>query len=155
MAIGVISDTHGVLKPEALKALQSCRMIIHAGDVGDGHIVEILEKIAPVTVVRGNMDYGQWARSWNKFETILLGKHTIFVLHNILDLDFDPAASGIGMVVHGHTHRPKIERKDGVVYLNPGTSGPHRHAESGSVARCALSGDDMSCEIVHLTYRLG
>ena len=154
MIIGVISDTHGILKQEALLALQGCRLIIHAGDVGDGPIVETLEKIAPVTVVRGNMDYGQWAASWNKFETVRLENHSIFVLHNILDLDFDPAASGIDMVVHGHTHRPKIERKHGVIYLNPGTSGPHRHAESGSVARCAVSGDGMSCEIVELTYKL-
>ncbi len=152
MEFGVISDTHGILKPEALEALKGCGLIVHAGDIGGPEIVEVLEKIAPVTAVRGNMDYGQWVFRLKKFETVELESKSVYVLHNLLDLEFDPSEAGFRMVIHGHTHRPKIERKNGVIYLNPGTSGPHRHADSGSIARCRVSGEDISCEIVELKY---
>lgn len=126
MKIGVLSDTHGLLRPEAIFALKGCDAIIHAGDVGNAQIISQLKTIAPVYAVRGNIDKAPWARSLPQREIIEVGDKLIYVLHNLDDLDLEPVSAGIGAVIYGHTHRPEHKLKDGVLYLNPGSIGPPR-----------------------------
>jgi putative phosphoesterase len=126
MKIGVISDTHGLLRPEALTALAGVDHILHAGDVGDYAILAALATIAPVTAIRGNVDlYGDLA-TLPATEAIELSGRLFYLLHSIHDLDLDPAAAGIAMVISGHSHQPAVETRKGVVYLNPGSAGPRR-----------------------------
>ncbi|HEY7351957.1 MAG TPA: metallophosphoesterase family protein, partial [Terriglobales bacterium] len=124
--IGVISDTHGLLRPEALEALKRSTHIIHAGDVGDPAILERLREIAPVTVVRGNVDYGAWAENVPEIDLLEIDGVTIYVRHILEKLDVKPEAAGIHAVVYGHSHTPKKETKNGVLYFNPGSAGPKR-----------------------------
>jgi uncharacterized protein len=124
--IGVISDTHGLLRPEALEALGGVAHIIHAGDIGSPEIVPRLAEIAPVTAIRGNVDLEPWARAFRPCETVTLAGRSIHVIHDRGDLELGPAAAGFDMVVSGHSHRAKIETVYGVVYLNPGSAGPRR-----------------------------
>jgi hypothetical protein len=126
MRIGIISDTHGLLRPEATRLLAGVQHIVHAGDIGHPEVVSDLATIAPVTAIRGNIDTGDWAAGYPATARVTLGGRTIFVLHNLKELDLDPAAEGIDVVVSGHSHRPKIETIDGVLYLNPGSAGPRR-----------------------------
>jgi uncharacterized protein len=126
MLIGVISDTHGLLRPQALEALAGVEHIIHAGDIGSPDIVPRLAEIAPVTAIRGNVDTQVWARDLPAWEVATLAGRTIYVIHDLGDLDLDPSEAGIGMIVSGHSHRPKFEMRQGVVYLNPGSAGPRR-----------------------------
>lgn len=120
--IGLISDTHGLLRPRAVEALAACDRILHAGDVGDPAILEALRRIAPVTAVRGNIDKGEWAKRLPDTASV----DGIYMLHNLLDLDVDPAAAGYRAVVSGHSHKPASYRKNGVLYINPGSAGPRR-----------------------------
>ena len=126
MLIGVISDTHGLLRPEALSALAGVEHIIHAGDVGSPDIVPRLAEIAPVTAIRGNVDTQAWARKLPAREVVMLAERTIYIIHDLGDLDLDPVAAGFDMVISGHSHQPKIETVARVVYLNPGSAGPRR-----------------------------
>ena len=126
LRIGVISDTHGLLRPEAEQPLAGVAHIVHAGDIGRPGIIERLRRIAPVVAIRGNVDVGPWAESYPQTETVRLGGHAIHILHDIHDLQLDPVASGISVVVSGHSHRAAIESKAGVLYLNPGSAGPRR-----------------------------
>lgn len=126
MRIGIISDTHGLLRPEATRLLAGVHHIIHAGDIGRPEVIADLARIAPVTAIRGNVDSGDWAAAYPTTARVTLGGRTIFVLHNLKELDVDPAAEGIDVVVSGHSHRPKTETIDGVLYLNPGSAGPRR-----------------------------
>jgi putative phosphoesterase len=126
MLIGVISDTHGLLRPEALEALAGVQHIIHAGDIGDPRIIPQLAKIAPVTAIRGKVDTQAWAQAFAPWEMVMLAGRTAYLIHDLGDLDIDPAAADIDMVVSGHSHVPKIEMRQGVVYLNPGSAGPRR-----------------------------
>ena len=126
MLIGVISDTHGLLRPEALDALTGVEHIIHAGDIGNPDIVPKLGEIAPVSAIRGNVDTQGWAQAFPVWEVVTLAGRTIYVIHDLGDLDFDPAAGGFDLVISGHSHQPKIETVAGVVYLNPGSAGPRR-----------------------------
>ena len=126
MLIGVISDTHGLLRPEALDALAGVEHIIHAGDIGSPDIVPRLTEIAPVTAIRGNVDTQAWAQAFPPSEVVTLGGRTIYVIHDRGDLNLDPAASGFDLVISGHSHRPKTKTVGGVVYLNPGSAGPRR-----------------------------
>jgi putative phosphoesterase len=150
LTIGVISDTHGLLRPEALAALAGADIIIHAGDVGSGNILDPLRGIAPVFAVRGNIDHGTPAASLPATAHVEANGLMIHVLHNIADLDFDPAAAGFAAVVFGHSHRPSVETRDGVLYLNPGSAGPRRFTLPVSVARLRLSGGTLEPEIVML-----
>jgi uncharacterized protein len=129
--IGIISDTHGLLRQEAVEALQASDLIIHAGDVGDPRILEALRQIAPVTAVRGNIDQADWAGAL----PVAAVADGIYVLHNISDLDLDPAAAGFRAVVTGHSHKPGSFEKDGVLYINPGSAGPRRFRLPITVAR--------------------
>ncbi|MFH1595850.1 MAG: metallophosphoesterase family protein [Pseudomonadota bacterium] len=124
--IGVIADTHGLLRREALKALRGVELIIHAGDVGGPEILEALRALAPVYAVRGNTDRGDFGRSLPQTQVVQVGGVQLYVLHELFCLDLDPAAAGLAAVIFGHSHRPHLERKDGVLYLNPGSAGPRR-----------------------------
>jgi putative phosphoesterase len=126
MLIGVISDTHGLLRPEALEALAGVEHIIHAGDLGSPDIVPRLAEIAPVTAIRGNVDTRAWARAFAASASVTLAGRAIYVIHDRADLDLDPVAAGFDLVISGHSHRPGVEDIGGVVYLNPGSAGPRR-----------------------------
>jgi putative phosphoesterase len=141
MRIGIISDTHGLLRPEAAERLRGVRHIIHAGDIGHPEVIAELRKIAPVTAVRGNVDRDEWAAEYRNSAGVKLGGRSIYVLHNLKELDLDPVAAGIDAVVSGHSHRPRIETVGGVLYLNPGSAGPRRFTLPVSLATLELTGD--------------
>ena len=124
--IGLISDTHGLLRTEAIEALRASDHIVHAGDIGSPDVIERLSEIAPVTAVRGNNDHGPWASSLPETQVLRVGDAVIYVIHDIGLLDVDPAAAGFHAVISGHSHRPKITERDGVLYVNPGSAGPRR-----------------------------
>jgi putative phosphoesterase len=124
--IGVISDTHGLLRHEALEMLKGVEMIIHAGDVGDPEILQKLKEIAPVVAVRGNCDKGEWAYKLNKTEVVRLGETLIYVLHNVNDVDIDLEAAGFNVVISGHSHKPLNIKHNNILFLNPGSAGPRR-----------------------------
>src|SRR5687768_11930634 len=135
LSVGLISDTHGLLRPEALAALRGSRHIVHAGDIGDPAVLQALARIAPVTAVRGNNDTGSWAKRLSLTEDLRIAGKRIHVLHDLSQLDLDPAAEGYDVVVAGHSHRPREELRDGVLYLNPGSAGPRRFKLPVTVAR--------------------
>jgi len=148
--VGVISDTHGLLRPEAVAALAGSDLIVHAGDVGDPAVLESLSRLAPVHAVRGNVDVQPWAASLPLTDAVDLGPTLLFVLHDLAALDLDPAAAGIGVVVHGHSHHPAAVRRDGVLYLNPGSAGPRRFDLPVSLARLTVTATSLDAEIVTL-----
>ena len=143
MRIGIISDTHGLLRPEAVEALIGVDHIIHAGDIGRPEVIEGLRALAPTTAVRGNVDRGEWADAHPQTEVVTLGGRSFYVLHNLDELDLDPVAAGIDVVVSGHSHRPKIETVDSVLYLNPGSAGPRRFTLPIALATLELGRDAM------------
>jgi hypothetical protein len=126
LRIGIISDTHGLLRPEAEKHLAGVDHIIHGGDIGRPDVLVALRRIAPVTAIRGNVDIGDWARDYADTELVRLAARAIYVLRDLKTLRIDPVAEGIDMIVSGHSHKAAIETKDGVLYLNPGSAGPRR-----------------------------
>ena len=148
--VGVISDTHGLLRPEALAALQGVDHIIHAGDIGDPAILPRLAAIAPVTAVRGNVDREAWAQQVPLSEVLDAGSVSIYVLHNLQDLDLNPKAVGFAVVVSGHTHQPKQDLRGGVLYFNPGSAGPRRFKLPVTVGRLVIRGTQVTSEIVDL-----
>lgn len=150
-SIGVISDTHGLLRSGAIGALQGVDLIIHAGDIGDPMIIDELGATAPVVAVRGNMDSSGWAHKLNRTETVEKNGMLFYVLHDISRLDLDPAVSGIKAVISGHTHAPSIGRHKGVLYLNPGSAGPCRSKLPPSVAVIKVKGESLSARIIELT----
>jgi uncharacterized protein len=126
MRIGVISDTHGLLRPEAIAALRGSDRILHAGDVGDPRILDRLRELAPVTAVCGNVDRGPWAMALPETELVEVAGLSIYLIHDLGQLDPKPEAAGIRVVIYGHSHQPKIEEKNGVLFFNPGSAGPRR-----------------------------
>ncbi len=151
MMIGIISDTHGLLRPEARARLAGVDHIIHAGDIGRPEVIAGLRELAPTTAIRGNVDKGRWADDHPHTEWLTLGGRSIYVLHNLNELDLDPAAAGIDMVVSGHSHQPKIETVDGVLYLNPGSAGPRRFTLPIALATLELTADALRPRI----HRIG
>jgi putative phosphoesterase len=149
--IGVISDTHGLLRPQAVAALQGSALIIHAGDVGRPEILEELRRIAPVVAVRGNVDSGAWAMRLPHGEIVEHDGIRLYVIHILEDLDLDPPTAGFHAVITGHTHRPKMESKDGVLYFNPGSAGPRRFDLPVSVGRLLVADGKLRGEIITLT----
>jgi uncharacterized protein len=143
MLIGVLSDTHGLLRPEALEVLAGVEHIIHAGDIGSPDIVPRLAEVAPVTAIRGNVDTQAWAREVPAWEAVTLASRTFYVIHDLGDLDLDPSAAGFDMVVFGHSHMPKTETRRGVVYLNPGSAGPRRFRLPITLATVDLSSEPL------------
>ena len=150
LLIGVISDTHGLLRPQALDALRGSDLIIHAGDVGSPEILEPLRALAPTYVVRGNVDRGSWADRLPMTEIIDVGGLRIYVLHIIADLDLDPPTAGFAAVIYGHSHQPSIETRDGVLYLNPGSAGPRRFNLPISLARITIAGTTLTPQLITL-----
>jgi uncharacterized protein len=150
MIIGVISDTHGLLRPQALEALQGSEHIIHAGDIGAPEIITELRKIAPVTAIRGNVDVQTWARDFPETQVVELAGKTIYVIHDVNALDLNPKAAGFDLVISGHSHKPGHEMRSGVLYLNPGSAGPRRFKLPISVARIEIAGTLMTATIVDL-----
>ena len=149
-AVGVISDTHGLLRPEAVAALQGSDYIIHAGDVGDPVILADLSKIAPVTAVRGNVDREKWARELPTTNVLQLGEVAIYVLHDVAELDLDPRAAGFAAVIFGHSHEPSQETRGGVLFFNPGAAGPRRFTLPITVGRLRVARGKVSGEILDL-----
>lgn len=148
--IGVISDTHGLLRPEAVAALSGSDCIIHAGDVGDPRILDQLRDIAPLTAVSGNIDRETWARELPKTEVLSVEGVDVYVLHDIADLDLKPEAAGFSAVIYGHSHVPKQETRNGVLYLNPGSAGPRRFRLPVTVARLQVRERRLEAAIVPL-----
>jgi uncharacterized protein len=133
--VGVISDTHGLVRPEIFEVLDGVEMIVHAGDIGSPDVVETLERIAPVHAVRGNVDRSTWAYEFSETEVVDVGDLQLFVLHDLGQLDLDPYAAGFRAVIYGHSHAPKVAQHNGVLYLNPGSAGPRRLRLPVSIAR--------------------
>ena len=150
IVIGVISDTHGLLRPEAVAGLRGCDRIIHAGDVGAFEILDQLSALAPVTPIRGNIDRGEWARKLPETEVVEVGGVSIYVLHNLAKLDIKPQAAGFTVVIYGHSHAPKQEVRDGVLYFNPGSAGPRRFKMPVTVGRLTVEGGTVQPEIVKI-----
>jgi uncharacterized protein len=149
--VGVISDTHGLLRPEAVAALAGVERIVHAGDIGDRAVLEALGRLAPVTAVRGNNDRGAWARDIPETEVLEIGGATLYVLHDLHELDLDPRAAGYAAVIAGHSHQPRQEERDGVLYFNPGSAGPRRFRLPVSVGRLAIRRGRVTGSLTTLT----
>jgi uncharacterized protein len=150
MVIGVISDTHGLLRPEAVTALRGVEHVLHAGDVGGRDILEALARIAPVTAVRGNVDIEPWAEALPQTEFVEFGGASIYMLHDLAQLDLRPEAAGMRVVVYGHSHQPKIEEKNGVLYFNPGSAGPRRFRLPVSVGKVKIENSRVRAELIEL-----
>lgn len=150
MIVGVISDTHGLLRPEAVELLRGSEHIIHAGDIGAAEIIGELEKIAPVTAIRGNVDTQAWARRFAETEVVELGGLYLYVIHDANALDLNPRAAGFAAVISGHSHKLKQEVKDGVLYFNPGSAGPRRFKLPISVGRLEITEGKVSAEILEV-----
>ncbi len=148
--VGVISDTHGLLRPQALAALKGSDYIIHAGDVGDPAILNSLAEIAPVTAVRGNVDHGDWAKKIPETNVLEVGRTSIYVLHILRSLDLKPEAAGFSAVIFGHSHKPGQETKNGVLYFNPGSAGPKRFGLPVTIGELIVSAGQIRAEIVIL-----
>ncbi len=150
MRVGVISDTHGLLRPEAVAALAGVEAILHAGDVGDAEILEALRKIAPVTAIRGNIDRDGPCARLPATEMVELGGVSFYMLHDVKELDLDPVSAGFAVVVSGHSHKPSIESRKGVLFLNPGSAGPRRFSLPVTVAMVTVGEGVPRAEIVEL-----
>ena len=148
--VGLISDTHGLLRPEALALLRGCDHIVHGGDVGGSAILDALREIAPLTAVRGNNDKGAWADALAETEQIELGGVRLYVIHDLATIDVDPRASGIDVVVSGHSHRPVVERRDGVLYVNPGSAGRRRFRLPIALAEMTIEDGVASARIIEI-----
>jgi putative phosphoesterase len=150
VTLGVISDTHGLLRPEAVEALRGSDRILHAGDIGAPEILEALAKIAPATAVRGNVDTAPWASSLPETDVVEAGGVSIYILHDRGQLDLKPEAAGFRVVVYGHSHHPKVEEKNGVLYFNPGSAGPRRFNLPVSVGQLVIEMGKVRAELVEL-----
>jgi putative phosphoesterase len=148
--LGVISDTHGLLRPEAVAALRGVDRIVHAGDIGAPEVLAALAELAPVTAVRGNNDKGPWARAIAETQVVDAGGVLIYVIHDVAELDVDPTAGGFGVVIAGHSHVPRNEVRDGVLWFNPGSAGPRRFKLPIALGRLTIEAGRARGEIVPL-----
>ena len=148
--LGIISDTHGLLRAEAVAFLRGSDYIVHAGDIGDAAVLSELSALAPVTAVRGNNDNGPWAQTIAETGALKVGAVSIYVLHDLAQLDLDPAAAGYQVVVSGHSHKPFMERRHDVLYLNPGSAGPRRFKLPVAVAELKVTGGAVEGRLVEL-----
>lgn len=150
LRVGLISDTHGLLRPEARTFLIGCDYILHGGDIGGQEILDELALIAPVIAVRGNNDGAPWAKHLADTELIRVGNVFVYILHNLAELDLDPGAAGARVIVSGHSHKPSIEERDGILYVNPGSCGPRRFKLPISLGELIVAGDSVRARIVDL-----
>lgn len=148
--VGVISDTHGLVRPEAIDALRGVELILHAGDVGGPHVLEALEGVAPVVAVRGNNDKGEWAKRLPEWEVVEVGAVSIYILHDAKEIDISPSGAGFRAVISGHSHKPSLEERRGVLYLNPGSAGPRRFSLPVSVALLSVRGEAVQARLIEL-----
>ena len=148
MLFGVISDTHGLLRPEAVEALRGAQQVIHAGDVGSPEILKKLATLAPVTAVRGNVDKDAWAQQLPETQVLEAGEISIYLLHDLTQLDVKPEAAGFRVVISGHSHIPKQEVRNGVLYFNPGSAGPRRFKLPVTVGRLIIENASVQAEII-------
>jgi hypothetical protein len=148
--IGVISDTHGLLRPEAVAALAGVELILHAGDIGTPDILAALRNIAPVTAVRGNNDQGAWAATLPETALVEVDALRLYILHDLKLLHVDPVAAGFAAVICGHSHRPRLEKRQGILFVNPGSAGPRRFKLPVAVARLSLQGGQLHGELIEL-----
>jgi putative phosphoesterase len=153
MRVGLISDTHGLLRPEAVEALAGVEHILHAGDIGTAEILTSLARIAPVTAVRGNNDKGSWADRIAEVEVVPLQSLHVYMLHDLAELDLDPAAAGFAAVIAGHSHKPKIETRNGVLFVNPGSAGPRRFKLPVSVGFLEIEGTAIRATLRELAIK--
>ena len=150
--IGLISDTHGLVRPEVLPVFAGAALIIHAGDIGTSEVLKELKSIAPVIAVRGNNDKEAWAGAIPETKVIHVGEVSIYVLHDLKEIDLSPGAAGYQVVVSGHSHRPLIDKREGVLYVNPGSAGPRRFKLPVTVARLTIEGPKVEGEVVNLSF---
>lgn len=148
--IGIISDTHGMLRPAVKKAFEGVELIVHAGDVGKPEVLKALNTIAPVVAVRGNTDWGEWANALPAFEIVEIGEVTLYVIHDIHEIDLNPSAAGFRVVVSGHSHAPSVVEQNGVLFLNPGSAGPRRFKLPISLALMKVKGMKVDVQLVDL-----
>jgi putative phosphoesterase len=146
--VGLISDTHGLLRPEAVAFLRGSDFIVHAGDIGDAGVLKELNALAPVTAVRGNNDKGPWARAIAESDVLRVEDVFVYVIHDVAELDLDPAAAGFQVVVSGHSHRPAVQTRNGVLYVNPGSSGPRRFRLPIAAAELEIAGQSVNAKLV-------
>ncbi len=154
MKIGVVSDTHGLLRPEVLDAFAGVEHILHLGDVGDPAILDRLREVAPVTAIRGNIDTSGACASLPATEYVTLGKVNLYLLHNVQTLDLDPSAAGVHAVLFGHTHKPLLEQRKGVLFFNPGAAGPRRFSLPLSVGRLHLEDAGGAIRAEHVVFKV-
>ena len=150
VTVGVISDTHGLLRPEALEKLRGADAIIHAGDIGDPEILTQLRQVAPVTAVKGNIDTSGWSKHLPETDTLEIGGVNLYVLHNVGELDLDPSAAGFAAVIFGHSHQPVVEWRKNVLFFNPGSAGPKRFSLPISLGRLKLVNGRLKAELIDL-----
>ncbi len=148
--IGLISDTHGLLRPEAVRALRGSELIVHAGDIGKAEVLHGLQAVAPVKAVRGNIDRETWARSLPKSDAFEIDHVVVYALHDIADLDIVPETAGVRVVVSGHSHQPSLQERGGVLYVNPGSAGPRRFHLAVSIALMHVQGNSVDVDLVTL-----
>ncbi len=151
IVVGVISDTHGLLVPTAAEALAGVSLIVHAGDIDYPEILQQLRKIAPTVAVRGNMDRGKWAQDLASTELVEVGEVSLYVLHDLTELDIVPAAAGVQVVIFGHSHRAETVNRNGVLFLNPGSAGSPRFNLPASLVRLHIQGTRLDVELIELT----
>jgi putative phosphoesterase len=150
LRVGLVSDTHGLLRPEARAFLVGCDYIVHGGDVGDPKILDDLAAMAPLIAVRGNNDAAPWAKRLRHTELIRVGNVFVYVIHNLAELDIDPRAAGVRVVVSGHSHKPSVQERDGIMYVNPGSCGPRRFKLPISAGEIVVSGSAVQARTVDL-----
>jgi putative phosphoesterase len=150
IVVGIIADTHGLLRPEALAELSGSDLIVHAGDIGTAGLIEELGRIAPTFAVRGNVDTGPWAAGLPATAVVAVGAHKFYLLHDVAELDLDPAAAGFAAVIYGHSHQPAVETRDDVLFLNPGSAGPRRFSLPVTLARVRVTNGELHPDIVVL-----
>ena len=148
--VGLISDTHGQLRPEAVAFLRGSDFIVHAGDIGDATVLSELTAVAPVTAVRGNNDKGPWAKAIAESQVLHVGDVSVYVIHDVAELDLDPVAAGFQVVVSGHSHKPAVQTRNGVLYVNPGSAGPRRFRLPIAVAELEIAGRSVKAKVIEL-----
>jgi len=148
--VGLISDTHGLVRKEVIAALTGCQHILHAGDIDEPEVLVKLRKLAPVTVVRGNNDRGAWAEAIPVYDVVEFGAVSVYIRHDQAELDVDPRAAGLRVMMFGHSHKPLVENRDGVLFVNPGSAGPRRFKLPVAVGELLISGNRIDARIIEL-----